>query len=223
MKDEGHKMKDCFGMKDKGHRMKDLLPSSLKFQSRRYLVFYPLSFILYQSYSLHPRVSETSRASLGVAQHFHLHHFGLLMSRDDHLADTLPGGNGLRLVAQVDKDNPHLSAVVGVNRPRAVQHGESALKCQAAARTNLRLVALRQFNEQTRRQQSPLHRQKGNLLAKVTPYIHSRRLRALIPRQRIIAFIDDFQLHIHCWIKDENRIASKTQLHIGCLFLTRLP
>ena len=36
--------------------MKDLLPSSLKFQSRRYLVFYPLSLILHLMYYLvfHP-------------------------------------------------------------------------------------------------------------------------------------------------------------------------
>ena len=34
-------------MKDEGHRMKDLLHSSLKFQSRHYLVFHLLSLILY--------------------------------------------------------------------------------------------------------------------------------------------------------------------------------
>ena len=77
-KDEGHRMKDYFvrvrrrprllnWMKDERRRMKDLLPSSLRFQSRHYLVFHLLSLLLHpQNYLvfhplsliLHPKMAD---------------------------------------------------------------------------------------------------------------------------------------------------------------------
>ena len=136
-------------------------------------------------------MSESSGAALGVAQFCHFYHFRRLMSCNDHLTDTLTRFNGLGFAAEVDEYHAHLSAVVRVDRPRGVEYRQSALERQTATRTYLRLKTYRQFDEQTRRNQSPLHRRQSDRFVDVTPYIHARCLRTLVLRQRILALINN--------------------------------
>ena len=110
-----------------------------------------------------------------------------------HLADTFAGFDGLRLAAEVDEDDAHLAAIVGIDGTGCVEYGQSAFEGETAARTYLRLITRRQFDEQTCRNQSALHRLQRNRLVDMASDIHTGCLRALVTRQRVVTLIDNLQ------------------------------
>lgn len=137
-------------------------------------------------------MSESSGTAFGVGQFGYFHYFGCLMFGDDHLAYTLAGFDGLWLAAEIDEYHAHLAAVVGIDGTRGIEDSEAAFECQTAARTNLRLVACRQFDEEARRYESTLKGLQRKGFADVAADVHSCGLLALIARQGIIALVDDF-------------------------------
>ncbi len=96
-------------------------------------------------------MSISSLAALGFIEHFHAfkRSFGIL--GDDHLGNALPVFHHEVLIGEVDEQHHDLAAIVSVYGARGVEHGDTMLQRQTAARTNLCLVAVRQGNVKARR------------------------------------------------------------------------
>src|SRR5467141_3548246 len=60
--------------------------------------------------------------------------------RNHHLRDTLATADRERRVAVVDQQHADLAAIVRINRAWRIQHGDTVLRCEARARTDLRLI-----------------------------------------------------------------------------------
>ena len=145
---------------------------------------------------LFPRVSEAAGATLGVGELLHLYYLGLLVAGDDHLGDAFAVGDDEVLLREVDEDDAHLAAVVGVDGAGRVEHRDALLQRQTAAGPHLRLVARRQLHEEARLHKTAFHRpQRNRSLGQVRPEIHPRRLRRLILGQRMVTAVDYLYLH----------------------------
>src|SRR5882724_11638488 len=60
--------------------------------------------------------------------------------RNHHLRDTLATADRERRVAVVDQQHADLAAIVRINRAWRIQHGDTVLRCDARAWTDLRLI-----------------------------------------------------------------------------------
>ncbi len=89
-------------------------------------------------------MSKSSFSSQGFVQRFHQFYFRLLMTSDYHLGYALSILYHERLLTEVYQNNPDLTTIVGIYGSRGIKHGNAVFQCQAAARTNLRFIALRQ-------------------------------------------------------------------------------
>src|SRR5574341_709256 len=75
---------------------------------------------------------------------------------DDELGDPLAAGERDRLAAVVHEDDPHLAAVVGVDRSGGVHHADAEPQRQAGARPDLPLVAGRNLDREPGGDEPPL-------------------------------------------------------------------
>ena len=71
--------------------------------------------------NLAPRRAESARAARRLVQGLDLDHSRLLVPGDDHLGDALAALDQERLLTVVDQDNPHLAAIVAVDRAGRVR------------------------------------------------------------------------------------------------------
>src|SRR3569832_933614 len=55
-----------------------------------------------------------------------------------HLRNTFAAPYDERLISEVDEDNDYLTAIVGVDRARRVEHGDAVACCETGARAHLR-------------------------------------------------------------------------------------
>ena len=89
-------------------------------------------------------MTEAAGSPFGVVQHFHRLPDDLAVSRDHHLADTLPVIDGKRFGREVYQDYADLAAIVRIDSTRRVQQCDAILQCQAATGAHLCLIAFRQ-------------------------------------------------------------------------------
>src|SRR5690242_16733077 len=78
--------------------------------------------------------------------------------RHDQLCNSHAAGDAKRLGAQIDKDYAHFAAIVGIDRPGRVGHGDAVLGGQPGTGADLRLEAHRQGNRDAGRHDLPFER-----------------------------------------------------------------
>jgi hypothetical protein len=102
------------------------------------------------------------------------------------LRDTLATADRERRVAVVDQQHADLAAIVRINRARRIQHGDTVLRCEARAGTDLRLVARWQRDRKASVHQRALpgRKHKRRIFGNRGQEIEPRGIRALICRQR---------------------------------------
>src|ERR1700737_4061392 len=121
------------------------------------------------------------RGKLRRGNEFHAGH-----GSNHQLRDTLAAPDRERHLAVVDQEHADLAAIIRVNRAGRIQHSDAVLRCEARARTDLRLIARWQRDRQSGRHQRALARRQdqrrtfGNRRQQVEP----RGVRTLIRRQR---------------------------------------
>ena len=89
-------------------------------------------------------MAKAAGSPFGVVQHFHRLPDDLAVSRDHHLANTLPVIDGKRFGREVYQDYADLAAIVRIDSTRRVQQCDAMLQCQAATGAHLCLIAFRQ-------------------------------------------------------------------------------
>ncbi len=114
---------------------------------------------------------------------------GILL--DNHLAYTISVIDGKILLAEIDKNYTHLSAIVGVNSARTVGDAYAALQSQTGPRADLAFISRRQLHVQSCMNQRPFKRLEYNrAIRKVCPHIHSSRLECRVVRKRMMTSVD---------------------------------
>src|SRR5215831_7051804 len=81
-----------------------------------------------------PRRAEAAGAAPALRQHLRLLPEDALHRRHDELGDALAPRDRDRLAAEIGEDDLDLAAVIGIDRARAVEHGEAVAERQAGAR-----------------------------------------------------------------------------------------
>ena len=119
---------------------------------------------------------ETSGAAGGLGQLFDRHELDVGDALDHELRDAIASRDGHRLGAVVDDDDPHLAAVVGVDRPRAVQERDARAQGQAASRADLRLEAGRHRDRDAGRNQRPPPRRNDHRIGDARPQVEAGRV-----------------------------------------------
>src|SRR5712664_5008354 len=92
------------------------------------------------SRELAPGRTEAAAAAFGRGKRCCGNQFRPDHRRNHHLRDTLATADRERRVAVVDQQHADLAAIVRVNRAWPIQHGETVLRREARARTDLRLI-----------------------------------------------------------------------------------
>ena len=117
------------------------------------------------------------------------------MTGNDHLGDTLAVIDDEIFLREVDKYYAYLSTIVCINRTWCIQHGQSVLQGQSAAGTHLCLIAFRQGDMQSRRNQTTLQRMKCDRFVDIRTKIHACTLQCGISGQLLVPFVDNFYLN----------------------------
>jgi hypothetical protein len=108
-----------------------------------------------------------------------LNHFG-----EDHLSDPHAARHGKRLFRVIDQDDLDLAAVVGVDRPGGIEERDPVFDRKAAPGTDLGLEMFGKGDKDTRGDQSPFPRVKGDGLSAGGQKINAARAFGLILRER---------------------------------------
>ena len=90
-------------------------------------------------------------ATFRLVKHVHLNELALFMAGNDHLGYALAVVHNEVVLRQIDKQNADFTAIISIDGAWGIQHGDAFLQCQSAARPYLCLVASRQCNMQSRR------------------------------------------------------------------------
>ena len=107
----------------------------------------------------------------GFAQ-IRLYPLNRLISRHNHLRDTLPRLDDKCLFPEIMEDDPHFATVTRVNGSRCIRKRDAILQRQPAAWSQLRLVSGRQLNCDTCRHQPGIARRKNYRLHRIE--VHAR-------------------------------------------------
>ena len=140
-------------------------------------------------------MSKAAGATFGGRQFGYFDPFGLFMAGYHHLANAFAIGHDEINVRQVDEYDAYFAPIIGIDGAGRIENGDAMFECQAAARAYLRLVADRQFDEQSGRNQSAFERFQRNRFRQVGAQIHTGRCFGGISRQGVARCIDDFDLH----------------------------
>ena len=106
-----------------------------------------------------------------------------LAAGDHQLRDALAARHRERPVAEVHQQHSDLAAVVAVDGPRAVQHGDAVAQRQARARAHLRLQAGRQLQDEAGRDQRALAGPQHHRRLHRGHQIEARRAGRLVGRE----------------------------------------
>ena len=139
-------------------------------------------------------MSVSTSTTLSLIKFLYSNKLYLFMLRYDHLGDTLTIVYDEILIRKIDKEDAHLTTVVGINSTRAVKHSNTFFQSQSATRSNLCLKTLRQCDIQSRRYEPALHRAQYHRLFKISAYIHSGTHWRSILRQLLVSFV--YNLHL---------------------------
>lgn len=134
-------------------------------------------------------MSVTSFAALCLVELFYDDEVALLMTGNDHLCDALAIVDDKIFGREVDEYDAHLSAVVGINGSRSVQHRQSVLQGQSAARTDLCLVTLGQCDVQAGGNQTALQGMQRDGRIQIGTQVHAGTLRRGICGQLLMPTI----------------------------------
>ena len=148
---------------------------------------------------LPPRGAEAARPARRVVEALDLDRRGLHEGRDQQLGDPHPPGHRERLGPQIDQNDPDLAAIVAIDGPRRVQHGDAVLGGKAGARPHLPLVAGRHGDLQPGRHDRPRPRLQHEIGGERRHQVHAGRALGLIARQRQIGPVrqaSDGKLHV---------------------------
>ncbi len=110
-------------------------------------------------------LSDTSRTEAACTAHG-LGHFAdlcyahLRHRRDHHLGDPHAAGNHEILLAEIDQQHLHLTAIIAVDRAGRVEAGDTVLEGETGARPDLRLEARRHLEDEAGRHQRAFARSK---------------------------------------------------------------
>src|SRR5680860_764603 len=146
--------------------------------------------------------AEAALAATCVAQLIGIDDLDTGHRRDDGLGDAVAAPDREALIAEIDQEHFHLAAIVGIDGAGAVQHGDAMLEREARARAHLRLVAVRQFEDEAGRHQHAVAGIKGEraVLGHGSDQVEARRMRRLIGGQRqafAVRQTHDPNLHAH--------------------------
>lgn len=133
-----------------------------------------------------------SFATLCFIEQFHLLKEALLMTRNHHLGNALTILNNEVFLRQIDEYHTYLATIISIDGTWRIEHGDTFLQRQSTTRSDLRLVASRQRDMQTSRNQPALERLQGDGGVEIGPEIHARTLRSGILRQGLMPPVDDF-------------------------------
>ena len=100
-----------------------------------------------------------------------------------------------RRIGEVHKNDLDFPPVIGINRPRRIEHRHPVFRRQPAARTHLHLIARRQLDEKSRRDKRPAQGSQHDTLRNVGPHIHSGRKGRFIIRQFVCRPVYNFNDH----------------------------
>ena len=140
-------------------------------------------------------VAESAGTALGLTEFRHFHHFGLLVTRDDHLCNALTGFDSEGFTGEVHEDDSHFATIVGINGSGRVQNSNTMLHSKTAARTYLGLVAGRQLQKESGGEEFSLQRLQRDGFVNTGTQIHPCCLSALVFRQRIIRLVYNLYYH----------------------------
>ena len=143
-------------------------------------------------------MSITAGTALSLVKFLDYLEICLLVTGNDHLCNTLTIIDDEILLRQIDEHHAYLAAIVGINRTRGIQDGQTVLQGQSTAGTNLSFVTLRQCNEKTCRNQPTFHRTQHDRLVNIRTKIHTGALRRSILRQWLMAAVHNFNFYHFC-------------------------
>ena len=129
-------------------------------------------------------MAEAALPSYGFIQGFPLSPLPPANPAYDHLSHAIAPPYGKRVLAVIDHEQLYLSPVVGIDRPRRIDEGNSMLKGQAAPGSYLGLVADRKGNNHSRGYHFSTARHDRDLLIDGGANIHAGGLLCHIPGQR---------------------------------------
>ena len=133
-----------------------------------------------------------SGTALRLVELFHYHELALLMACYHHLGNALAVFDHEILLREVDEQHAHLSAIVGIDGSRRVQHRDAMLQSQSAARAHLCLVSLGKRDEKARFHQFALKRMQRQRFIEIGAQVHSGALRRSIGRQLLMPTVHNF-------------------------------
>jgi hypothetical protein len=112
--------------------------------------------------------------------------------RDHQLGDAHPALDPHGRVAEVDEDHPDLAAVVGVDGPGRVRHGEALLEREPTAGAHLGLEPLGNRDLEPRRHEGPRPRRDLDRRCDRREQVHARRTLGGVARQRQLARVREY-------------------------------
>src|SRR5574338_544734 len=125
--------------------------------------------------------AETAGAASGLAQLLDLVELGSGYGRGDDLRDPLAAPDRERLVAMVNHDDLHFSAIIAVDRARRVGHGDAMLQRQPRPRPDLDFVTVGDGDLEAGGDRMPLAGLKIEILGR--DHVHPGGTRRGIARQ----------------------------------------
>ncbi len=147
-------------------------------------------------------MSESSFSPLAVCERVRGDEFRPCDTGEDELGDAFAGLDGVGLDAVVDEDDSHFAAVIRVDGPRSVEHGDAVLEGKARSRPHLGFVSFGDLKEETGEDEPPLAWGEGDWFLKIGPQVHACGGGCLVVRKRVPGLVDDFDLHraIFFWV-----------------------
>ena len=118
------------------------------------------------------------------------------MSGNHHLRDAHTVFNRKRLLSEVYHQHAKLSAIIRVNRPHAIHHSDAVFDAEPATRPNLCLIAPRNRDRKSRRNEPPLHRLKRHRLIQTRIHVRPGRTCRLVLRQQCVS-MNPCYLNVH--------------------------
>src|SRR5680860_463158 len=146
--------------------------------------------------------AETAAAALGITQRFRRYDLDTGHRRDDDLGDAIAALNKECLIAEIDQKHFHLATIVGIDGAGTIQYGNAVFEREPRTGPQLRLVAVRQFEDEARRHQHAVAGAKREraVLGHGSDQVEARRMRRLIGGQRqafAVRQTQDPNLHAH--------------------------
>ena len=137
--------------------------------------------------------SLTSERLIQLIHHTPLH---LLILCNNHLSNSLTRLNYKLLLGEVYQYYLYLSAIVRIYGSRGVSHCNTVFCSQSAAWSYLSLIPLRQFNEESRRNQTSLQRSQCYWGIYVCIKIHTRRHWSCVFWSRVVGIVYNLYNHL---------------------------